>query len=235
MRSSKFFVSASAILFLLTTSFFAQPDSVGYKSQLQFHLVNGYSLSYINSLSNSSALRYKLDFNLSVGKGNSDGSNSSFSGNSNYLNSTSGTGENNSQMLSFAAQYLWYPLNESLVRMFLGAGPFISLNRIFWSESGDQTQNDGSKYYHSNESLQYSLGLGIGGVAGVECFVTKQLSIIGEYGISGSYIWTKQKMSNTQGSTHYAPGSISGNTYESNSNGWNVGLGTLRLGVAFRF
>lgn len=234
MRSSKLFVSVSAILFLLTISLYAQSDSVSYKSQLQFHLVNGYSLSYLNSLSNSSSLRYKLDFNFSVGKSNSDGTNSSSTGSFSYLNSTSGTGENNSQMLNFTAQYLWYPVNKPSVRIFLGAGPFISLNRNFSTWTGDQAQDDGSKYYHSNESLQYSLGIGVGGAAGVECFITKQLSLIGEYGIFGNYSWTKQKTSSNQHSTHN-PSAASSITNDNSSNGWNIGLGNLRLGIAFRF
>ena len=233
MRTSKLFVSVIAILFLLTASLFAQTDSVNYKSQVQFHLVNGYSLSYLNSLSNSSALRYKLDFNLSVGKENSDGTHSSSSGNSSYLNSTSGTDENSSQMLNFTVQYLWYLVNELSVRVFLGAGPFILLNRNFWSGSNDQTQNDGSKYYNSAETLQYSLGIGLGGVAAVECFVTRRISLIGEYGILGNYSWGKQKYSNKYKASPNQP--VSEYTNESNTNGWNLGLGNLRLGIAFRF
>ncbi|MEW6701393.1 MAG: hypothetical protein AB1298_01620 [Bacteroidota bacterium] len=232
MRSSK--LSFFVLLILLSSSFlFAQTDSSGYNSQLQFHLVNGYSLSYLNSLSNSSALRYKLDFNLSVQKVNNDLSSSFPSSIGNYSYSSAGKSESNSQMLNFTTQYLWYPLNESLVRIFLGAGPFISLNRIFRYESADQTQNDGSKSYNSYEILQYSLGIGIGGTAGVECFVTKQLSLIGEYGISGSYSWGKRRYSNKYNSSPNQ--SVSENTNESNTNGWSIGLGNLRLGIAFRF
>ncbi len=231
MRTSNLFISTPVVLFLLAASLLAQPDSVSYKSQFQFHLVNGYSLSYLNFLSNSSALRYKLDFNLSVRKGNSDGSNYSFSGNSNYSNSISASSENNFQSLNFAVQYLWYPLNESVVRIFLGAGPLISFNRNFGKNYEEPTYYDGSKNYNSYESLQYSFGIGINGTAGVECFITRQLSFIGEYGISGSYSWTTQKNSSTSRSAS----SISGYTYESNANGWNIGLGNLRLGVAFRF
>ena len=106
MRSSKLFVSIAVILFSFTSLFYAQSDSVGYKSQLQFHLVNGYSLSYLNSLSNSSALRYKLDFNLSFGKENSDGSSSYTSSNSSSSSTSTGTNDVNSQLLSFTTQYL---------------------------------------------------------------------------------------------------------------------------------
>lgn len=233
MSSSKLFVSIAAILFLFTSLFYAQSDSVGYKSQLQFHLVNGYSLSYLNSLSNSSALRYKLDFNLSVGKENSDGSVSSSSSNFYSSNSTSGSNESNSQMVNFAVQYLWYPLDESLVRVFLGVGPVISLNRSFGHRSEDQTLNDGSKYYNSTETLQYSLGIGLGGVAAVECFVTRRISLIGEYGILGNYSWGKQKYSNKYNPSANQP--VSEYTNESNSHGWNIGSGNLRLGIAFRF
>lgn len=235
MHSSKLSTLVSALLFVLTSSLFAQTDSIGYKSQVQFHLVNGYSLSYLNSLSNSSAFRYKLDFGLSVGKDNSNGSYSNIYGSSSSSNSTSGNSETNSQMLNFTVQYLWYPLNESLVRVFLATGPFISLNRNFSSGSNDQTQNDGSIYYYSNESLQYSLGIGVGGTAGVECFITKQLSLIGEYGISGSYGWGKQKYSYKSSSTYNSSTTTSGNSNESNTNGWSLGLGNLRLGIAFRF
>lgn len=231
MKTSKLFVSVSAILFLLTTSLSAQSDSVGYKSQLQFHLVNGYSLSYLNSLSNSSALRYKLDFNLSVGKMNNDGSSSSTTS-SNVIYTTS-KNESNSQGLNFTTQYLWYPVNESLVRIFLGAGPFISFDRFFTSSSINNTWNNNPKSYSSNETLQYSLGIGISGAAGVECFVTKQLSLIGEYGISGSYSWGKQKYLSKSNSSPNQP--VSENTNESNTNGWNIGLGNFRFGIAFRF
>ena len=235
MRSSKLFVSIAAILFLFTSLFYAQSDSVGYKSQLQFHLVNGYSLSYLNSLSNSSALRYKLDFNLSVGKENSDGSGSyNYDNNNASSSSSTSNSKNNSQFIDFAVQYLWYPLNESIVRIFLGTGPFISFNRRF-SGGSRETDQYGNRSSYSSEMLNYSLGIGIGGVAGVECFVTKQISLIGEYSFAGSYMWTKNNNS-SQNITYYnSQSSTSRQTTDNSGTGWNLGLGNLKLGIAFRF
>ena len=233
MGSSKLFVSITAILFLLTSLLFAQTDSVNYKSQVQFHLVNGYSLSYLNSLSNSSALRYKLDFGFSVGKTNNDGSNSSSWGNSGSSSSSTATDDHNYQMLSLTVQYLSYPLNEKNIKIFIGAGPFISLDRTFSSGTSNQIWRDGQQTSNETVSLRYSLNIGIGGSTGVECLITKNISLIGEYGITAGYGWSEQK--NTSKTNQSLSPQKSEYHYDISSNGWNIGLGNLRLGIAFRF
>ncbi|MCL4549323.1 MAG: hypothetical protein M1495_12225 [Bacteroidetes bacterium] len=243
MRSSKLFVSVSAILFLLTTSLFAQSDSVSYKSQIQFNLVNGYSLSYLNSLTNTSAIRYRINLNLSVGHSNGDGSRSDFSNydsdtysnHNSYTYSNSREQDNNSQSLSFSVGYITYPVEESIFRMFLGAGPYCVLERNYQKVSFFEKQSTGYNNTNSNETLTYSLGLGVNGVMGFECFIAKQISLIGEYGVYAKYYWGRDKSASSSNSQNNSSTSDNGNSSENNSHGWNAGFSSLMLGVAFRF
>jgi hypothetical protein len=231
----------------LSTISYAQTDSVNYKSQIQFNLINGYSLSYLNSLTNASAIRYRVNLNLSVGHSNEDGSYSDFSNfnSDTYSNHNSQTRlnsneqDNNSQSLSFSVGYFSYPIRESIFRMFLGAGPYCVFERNYQKNlSGDNTDNSYNTYANTknaNETWTYSLGLGINGVLGFECFITKQISLIGEYGVYAKYYWGKEKYSTSSNSQNTDSISSNGSSSENNSYGWNVGLSSLMLGIAFRF
>ncbi|MEW5843255.1 MAG: hypothetical protein AB1775_08330 [Bacteroidota bacterium] len=243
MRTSKLFVSVIAILFLLTASLFAQTDSVNYKSQVQFNLINGYSLSYLNSLTNVSAVRYRVNLNLSVGQENGDGSRSDFSNYnsgaySNYNSSTNSNSQKqdyNSQSLSFAVSYITYPVDKQIFRMYIGAGPYLVLERNYRKSRTDDNSSSGYNNTNTNESLTYSLGLGANGVIGFECFITKQISLIGEYGVFAKYYWGKNKYSSSSNSQNNNSTSDNGNSSENNSHGWNAGFSSLMLGIAFRF
>lgn len=235
MQRSRYSLIILTILFSVG-SLFAQNDSVSYNSQIQFHLVNsGYSLSYLSFLSNESAIRYKVDFAFSVSGKNTDGNTTSFNnGLYDYERKFSNKTDANYQSLSFAVDYISYPLVKSLFRMFIGGGPFLSLTRNYNKTTNDENSIQNSnqnQYSYYNENLSYSLGLGVEGIIGVECLITKQISILGEYGIAASYFWTKEKYSNGNSSQQ----SKSDYNSEGTGKGWNLNLRSLRIGIAFRF
>jgi hypothetical protein len=237
MRSLKA-ILLGLIISLTSVSLFGQTDSVSYNSQVQLNLVNGYSLSYLNFLSTTSALRYKLDFYLGFSDGDNDGNSNNYSNNSNsYSDNFSSNNKSNTQTVSFSTQYMFYPVNNTIVKMFVGSGPYLELYRSF--RKSDENRNyttDGNEYSNSGETLNYSLALGVSGAFGIECFITNQISLIGEYEVHADYSWGKQKSSSS--TNNYSNGIYSSgysNNSESNSSGWSIGLGSLRLGVGFRF
>jgi len=233
MRHPKLLIVIFAILFS-AGSISSQTDSSRYNSQIQFHLVNGYSLSYLNSLSDLSAFRFKLDLGFSFNDGSSDensgpGLPSSLPGSSN-----SNERKNNSQLITVVVQYLNYPYKASDLRLFWGVGPFVSLNRYFnqttinYKPPQGSSQNRASQF---SENENYNFGIGINSVIGIEWFITSKISLIGEYSISVSYSWIKEKYSNVQ----YEDKPISSYSSETSGTNWGISLSNIKLGFAYRF
>ncbi len=236
MGSSKFSLVVLSILFS-ASSLFAQTDSLGYKNQFQFHLINGYSLSYLNSFSEESALRFRVNVDISTDGSDSDGSYTNQFGANYNRNSNSSDHNGNRQHLDFSAQYIFYPVRQSFFRIFVGIGPFLSLNRVFSKQTFTQATIYQQPYFWDNSDdsllrrLYYSFNLGVRGVIGVECYINKQISLVGEYDIYGSYGWNKEEFS------HRYTYNKNTNDYSSSltGNNWNAGLGGLRVGVSFNF
>lgn len=167
MRNFKLASLILLIIFLTNISFAQECDSTcceKKQSQIQFHLVNDYSVSYLKMLTPSSGLRLKIDLGLSGSSGDRDVHNESH-----YLNNQTkqvsthdGTEENNSSsqyvnlVLNYAA---YYQLNDE-VNLFFGAGPLISYSR-FNSEAinqysnvyPDQTDSYGNNHKNYNRSF----------------------------------------------------------------------------------
>lgn len=231
MRSIKIFIALSVFL-LSTGSLFAQKDSVRYCSQIQFHIVGGYSLSFLNSFSNESALRYKIDLYLDASGSNTDLNTKASNPTISQIENGSRKYESNKQMVNFAVHYLIYPISKSVFRMFIGGGPALTLNRDFYkTDEAYEAQVSSGKQVTDYEDLNYSLNIGGEGVIGFECFISNQISLVGEYGVAASYGWTKQKTVIENDTQSYK----NENVVEYNGNKWSVGFQSFRLGVAFRF
>jgi hypothetical protein len=92
--------------------------------------------------------------------------------------------------VSVSAQYLWYMKTVERFFFYLGAGPYAS-----YSRSGP-TGTPSSGTWNKNEAWS----LGVGGSAGVECFVYSRISLHAEYQALLTY-------TSTHGSTRYSSAS----------------------------
>lgn len=218
----------------LSMSLFAQTDSVKCNSQIQFHLINGYSLSYLNSISDQSAFRFKLDLGFSINDGSRDENigpdlSSRILGSTNLIER-----KNNSQLITVVAQYLNFPYKISGFRLFWGVGPFVSFNRNFYQATTEFQPPQGSSQIKTNqfsENENYNFGIGINSVIGIECFVTNKISLIGEYGLSISYEWIKESYSNVYSENK----SISSYSRDTSGTNWGISLSNIKLGFAYHF
>lgn len=234
MQHSKSSLIVLAVFFS-SISLFAQTDSVKYNSQIQFHLINGYSLSYLNLLSSSTGLRFKVDLGLNGSSGNSERSQIYYNNGSNNsavdVQKFKEDKSSSSQYLNLAVNYFWLSNITKEIRLYLGVGPLISFSR--YNSENNQERNATSNYPASRsvyETTSSSFGLGIQGVIGIECAVTEKISLLAEFNLSGTYSWDywKNKSENQ--------GTLSGRTESTiNGNSWNYGLNNLKIGIAYNF
>lgn len=225
---------------LLTNISFAQTcDSTCCeqpKSQIQFHLVNDYSVSYLKMLSASSGLRFKVDLGLSGSAGNRDGHNENFNvfNQVKQVSTHNGSEDRNSssQYVNLVLNYVVYHQFNKELSLFWGAGPLISYSR-YNSETTNHYSNvnvdQANSYDTGYKNYNRSLGLGLQLSLGLELNLTKSFSILAEYNANGTYAWNKETYDSENTSSY----SRNKNDYDGTS--WNYQLNQLKLGIAYRF
>ncbi|MEW6195401.1 MAG: hypothetical protein AB1521_09615 [Bacteroidota bacterium] len=226
MHTQKMLVLIS--LFLISFSkIYSQTDSSSYKNEFQFMLVNGYSFSYVNFISDESAIRYMININVSAS--GEDGDNkTTYTPNNNPPQEQSSNSESNYQSLGFYPSYVVYPIRESIFNMYVGGGPYLLLQRNF---SSYENENTSTGYKTNYENLNYELSLGVSGIVGVECSISQRISLLAEYGIWAHYGWNKDKWTNSSSDGINSNSSVN----ETTGNSWRVGLAGVKLGITFRF
>ena len=234
MKRSKLLLLLVAIL-ISNFSLFAQNDSLSYKNQLQFHLIDGYSLSYLNLFSPSSGIRFKIDLNFRGSSGSSDVTQNYFYNNSNNQSKDQQKIKENwsssSQYFNLAVNYIWISNISKEINLYLGIGPLISYSRNY-SNDDDKTTlttpNSNSESIY--ESTSSSFGLGVQGVIGVECNITEKISLLAEFNLNGTYSWNHWLYD-------YENQSTGSNRTENTEDGssWNYELNNLKVGIAYRF
>lgn len=222
---------------LLTNFSFAQTDSVCTKDQIQFHLVNDYSVSYLKMLTPTSGLRFKIDLGLSGNGGDKDITDKHFFTSSQpeqiFTQNRAEEASSNYQYINLVMNYIMVNKLAKEVAFYFGAGPLVSFSRTS-SESNSNTtnvnQNMTTFYISKSEYLDRSFGLGVQVGLGIEVMFTQKFSFLAEFNLNGTYSWNKYW-------NHYEYQSSTVNKEESTSDGtsWNYGLNQLKLGIAYRF
>lgn len=208
------------------------------KSQIQFHLVNDYSVSYLKMLTPSSGLRFKIDLGLSGSSGDVDATNKHIYSN-NQTSSQDRTEDDNtsSQYVNLVFNYMMFHKLADEVSCYWGAGPLLSYSRYSSESNSDwryvnQNQNDMHK--SMSEFTNSTFGVGLQLAIGMEVLITQKLSLLAEFNLNGTYSWNNYSSSSRdeiKGSNLY--NSESNN--ESKGTSWNYGLNRLKLGIAYRF
>ena len=229
MRILKSFFAIA--IFVMTSSIFAQTDSLNYTNQFQAHFVNGFAFSYLTHISPASAIRLKADIGINYSDGSGDGTNyNEYSGSRDTYNTTNES-SSNSQNYNLSVQFLWVKNIAPRLALFSGAGPFLgySLNHSS-SKTNSEYSNPGlNKSENSNDNS--STNAGIIAVLGLQCELTKNILLIAEYNFSVFYSWENSNSENYSESTGY----FSRHSWESSTDAWNLSLSNIKLGVGFRF
>lgn len=234
------FTLASLLLtiILLTSISFAQTDSSCTKSQIQFHLVNDYSVSYLKMLTPTSGLRFKIDLGLSGSSGDVEGTNKHVYG-TNLTSSEDRTADNksSSQYVNLVFNYMMFHKLADEVSFYWGAGPLLSYSRYSSETNSDwryvsQNQNDIHK--GKSEYSDRTLGVGLQMAIGMEVLITQKLSLLAEFNLNGTYSWNNYS-SSSRNETKGSNLSNSESKNESDGTSWNYGLNRLKLGIAYRF
>lgn len=210
------------LLSMMVSVTYAQTDSVQAKIPLMINTENSKSLefqpwqdvsiSYKHQLTRHSALRHTLDISFNLKNTNDDVTPNSYSVSS----------KQDDERIALSSQYLTYPLTLSLMQVFLGAGPLLSLSRYhYFSDYGPTAEK--------NEQTDYRYSVGVVGIVGLECFLTDKFSLLAQYRLSTNYTWYENEHINKPPSGY--PEKIS--IYKSHS--WSIGLNSVSLGIAYYF
>ena len=229
MRSFKSLLVILTII--LSSSLFAQADSSNLSNQLQAHLVNGFAFSYLNYLSPAAAIRYKIDVELSVSSVNNERKNNSGDQYSSQQSSYEEKVNSNSQSIGLSPQFLWISEIVSRLTVYTGAGPYFGYSRNYSNTKNTQANTNMESL--TNESIYESSTFSVGaiGVLGLQCEITKTISVIAEYNLTAYYSWGNNSNENSSQSNTYINKSKS--DYDSDS--WNLSLSSIKLGIGFRF
>lgn len=128
--------------------------------------------------------------------------------------------DRNDVSLSVAAERLRYLNPSGPVSLFYGFGPMLSGSRRTIESSVSTDDGPGS----SSKNTTTSLGVGLGGVIGVEWFPHEQIGILGQYGSNLLYSWKKSELETHAGTQD--------RTSRIDSNDLTFRPDTVRLGVS---
>jgi hypothetical protein len=154
------------------TSLSANSRAIEFQIGPNFSLntFDGSTFSYKMFLSEKQAIRFGVSLNLQMNKNIAE------------LSSNKTT----NYTASLNTYYLWYLAPKDLIHFYYGTGPVIGYN---YSKSHHSDNSAPSEAYYENiqESIPKGFSAGIGGVCGVEVFVTKAISLSAEYNATALY------------------------------------------------
>lgn len=181
----------------------------------------GSTLSAKRHLSAQRAIRFGLS--LSADFRDSDRTLEQFdsdlpSGGSNALENS------NNQNILLLSQYMFYPSPSKNINMYFGVGPGFSLGR---SSRDQDTANVDDATTIGTTLRGTNFSLGVDWAFGVEWFVARNISLLGEYGGALRYRWSKTKQTNVIGDRDQRRDTV--------NKSLELGANPVRLGVSVYF
>jgi hypothetical protein len=232
---------STSLLFLLTLSLevAAQTSSdsslTGYSKAILFQVrsnftlgsFQGAALSYKCHLQPSFAIRTGVS--VSLNNSNNDGTQNSLSNDTLFSRGSSSEDFNGASIL-LNAQAIWYSESSIGIHFYYGTGPFISYGRTH--DEGETISTpvsfQGSKSTFDHTGTNWSAGLS--GLAGVEWFVSRAISLHAEYGVSLGYSWNKNEATST-----YRSQTINKSISESTGKSWALSSNGVLFGMSVYF
>ncbi len=154
------------------------------------HSFQGATISYKHHLQPLTALRVGLSVSVGGSSSETTMSNSSADAQTNGVNSTQ---DLTNIQIQLGAQKIWYVQNPTAVLFYFGGGPFGIVNHNSTNRVDMQNPSGSSVLESTTEQSSTGWSVGIAGLAGVECFAAKSISLHAEYGVNFAYSRTKSE------------------------------------------
>ncbi len=162
---------------------------------LQFRISNNFTLSNFQGalisakrhLSDKSAVRFGLSFSGSTGDISTDDISSRVDSLMNNATNNSSDGELSDISVGATTQIMFYTTSDKKIDFYFGVGPDLTYSRSKHDYDLQYIQSDFP--IRNGKDINYSRlwTFGLLGSWGVECFVTKKLSLMAEYGAGLGY------------------------------------------------
>lgn len=226
-----FFLVTSGLLFSQTESSNQSETSAAdnlwaiqfqISENFKLNSFDGSTISLKKKLSDYSSLRTDIAINTSF----LNMENEVFSPFGNMNKNT--TIDDNDQLgFTINVLYLLNSVIKNEVTVYYGLGPSFSIgyNRV---KSHYENGNNESLEVGESISQQNTFGLGISGAVGIEWYVKENISLLGEYEVSASYLYSIRKSENSRNS-------IIVNTSNSTDNNFYFSSHGVKLGVSVYF
>lgn len=192
--------AAFLFLFFLISLYYAPPEILAQNAiqedttkysldekdwALQFEIDNNFTLTSFQGtiisvkyhLDTQNALRLGTDIELFTGVRKDNKKTSGYG---------AGTDEQASTYtINMTFQYVRYPKPTRRILYFYGTGPFFEYTSDSYTFEKENSDSD-----EEREEMTWSLGIST--IIGVECFVTQDISLLGEYGVKAGYYSCKE-------------------------------------------
>lgn len=158
---------------------------------IQFRILDGFTLSSFDGgsislkkhWSNVTAVRLGLELNVD----HRNVSDERYSGGEIKLTDI----DIDRQFIRIECQYMRYSKRNTPVYVYWGVGPTVS----YLCNDSDRISEDGANTTITDKRY----GVGLSGFIGVECFITRNLSVHAEYGYKGEYSWLQKSANSSEG------------------------------------
>lgn len=194
---------------------------------LQFQINNDFDLNSFNGSTfslkkqTSPGAAWRLGLSLALSFSDSDRMQSSGG-----LESPSES-DANSQTIDVTLQRVFYPNPGSRVNLYYGLGPRGYYRHTWAKQLRDMTDSTSTETINKLNNWE----VGVAGVLGVEWFVTKNISLLGEYG--SSLMYSHDKVRGEQ--TLVRPDGTRVNATETKTNEVSFGASAVKLGLSVYF
>jgi|GEM_PF-3129226 len=198
---------------------------------MQFHIFDGVAASYCMPLVKQSQLRFTIDLAFSSDTKDGDTKHTNSDTNSSYYQNANSSQSDTEYSVDFVVSYIYQLTSKKDVRPFLGLGIVGAYSK---STNNNNTSRNGTYTSHSydeNENNSSTLGIGLRGTMGCEAFITSRVSLLAEYQISVLRNWNDSDY----WSKSTDESSFDRYTSTSSSDGWQIKLDSIRLGLAVHF
>jgi hypothetical protein len=190
------------------------------------HSFQGATISYKHHLQRLTALR----FGLTVSFGGSTNDNTlSSSDNGTLTNGSTQTLDQTNFHVQFGGQKVWYVEGPTAVFFYFGSGPYLVMSRSTQAQESSPLPPVSPTTKSTSETTSNEWSAGVSGLAGVECFAARSISLHAEYGVNFAYSWTKVEST----SKSIPPSSTS--KVESKINSWQFSSPGVTFGVSVYF
>lgn len=223
MKAKTFLVSALLCAFAVSTGAYAQENTEILKNSVQFQVSDNFSIKNFDGYTFSYKYRFGPSSAFRVGAGvsgysNGDEKKSGYNDIWESIDQDDCIGYN----IRIAMQYLKTVGSINNVEFYVGIGPQFS-----YAQETVSYKDTYDPYGYIPERKTRTTKCGADVLGGVECPVSKSISIFGEYGLEFSYTWYKYTYTSPNKSRTYKS--------EQTQDTFSAALGNARLGVSVNF